>query len=129
MKFLSSSAISEVPTCYHQNDKVLPIYQRTINQNQLATYRGHLLTEEDQQQKEQILELMTRREVTLRNEEQLKDISLYLHELYEDGLFKFEGLKLIITSKGEPFLRNVCTALDLHFRRNSPTTPTFSKAL
>ena len=56
---LGVSAISEAPTCFHQNEKGLTDYKNAVNAGQIATLRGHLLNEEDQTQREQILQFMT----------------------------------------------------------------------
>ncbi|MCB0362001.1 MAG: oxygen-independent coproporphyrinogen III oxidase, partial [Bdellovibrionales bacterium] len=57
---LGVSAISESPTCFHQNEKVLNIYERKLSEGLLPTFRGHLLDKEDQIQREKILQFMTR---------------------------------------------------------------------
>src|SRR5438045_7639212 len=57
---LGVSAISETPTCFHQNEKAFPVYERRVSNGEIPTLRGHLLTAEDQQLREQILQFMTR---------------------------------------------------------------------
>ena len=44
---LGVSAISETPGCFHQNEKVLPIYERRVLNGEIPTLRGHLLNLED----------------------------------------------------------------------------------
>ncbi|MEO0335892.1 MAG: oxygen-independent coproporphyrinogen III oxidase, partial [Pseudomonadota bacterium] len=56
---LGVSAISEAPTCFHQNKKELPVYEREIDDGKVPTLRGHLLSDEDLKVREQILQFMT----------------------------------------------------------------------
>src|SRR5438094_9034181 len=74
---LGVSAISETPTCFHQNEKAFPVYERRVRGGEIATLRGHLLTEEDRQLREQILRFMTRFAVELRPE-QAEDARVFL---------------------------------------------------
>src|SRR5438445_10421921 len=62
---LGVSAISETPTCFHQNEKAFPVYERRVRNHEIPTLRGHILSEEDRQLREQILQFMTRFEVDL----------------------------------------------------------------
>src|SRR5204863_8154624 len=57
---LGVSAISETPTCFHQNEKAFPVYERRVREGELRTLRAHLLTEEHRPLREQILTFMTR---------------------------------------------------------------------
>src|SRR6476469_7095857 len=66
---LGVSAISETPTCFHQNEKAFPVYDRRVSQGEIPTFRGHLLSEEDRELREQILKFMTRFEVGLRDDQ------------------------------------------------------------
>src|SRR5205814_1369626 len=79
------SAISETPTCFHQNEKAFPVYERRVREGELPTLRGHLLTEEDRRLREQILTFMTRFEVELRPE-QAEDAPVFLDSMFDDGL-------------------------------------------
>src|SRR5271168_414081 len=81
---LGVSSISEAPTCFHQNEKVLTVYDRRIRGNEIPTFRGHLLTDEDVEAREQILELMTKWKTNL-GPHQLTDITSFLGPLIDDG--------------------------------------------
>lgn len=120
------SAISEAPGCFHQNEKVLPVYEETVDRGEIPTFRGHLLTDEDRIRREQILRLMTRFEVDLESDAQAKDIESFLHELIKDGLVSLRGKKLVMSAAGRPFLRNACMALDSRLRAKAPGTRIFS---
>lgn len=127
---LGVSSISETPTCFHQNEKVLTNYQRKISEeNQVPTLRGHKLNDEDQRQREMILQFMTQGKVQIHNPEFRLNIRHFLKEMEEDGLLRFEGEELTILEKGRPFLRNACVALDLRLRKKKPDTKVFSQSL
>jgi coproporphyrinogen III oxidase-like Fe-S oxidoreductase len=125
---LGVSAISETPTCFHQNEKVLNVYGQRLGKNELPTHRGHILTAEDSAAREQILKLMTVFETEL-EEGQLSDVKTTLAPLLDDALVEIDGRKLSITDLGRPYLRNVCMALDRRLRAKAPQTKIFSQAL
>src|SRR5258708_39210218 len=83
---LGVSSISETPDCFHQNEKVLPVYERRVNEGQVPTLRGHKLNAKDQERREQILKFMTTGQVQLVNEEQESDVRQFLRSLIDDRL-------------------------------------------
>jgi len=125
---LGVSAISETPTCFHQNEKAFPVYERRVNQGEIPTFRGHLLSEEDRELREQILKFMTRFEVGLRDD-QADDARQFLSSLVDDGLVEIHDQKMMLTERGRPFLRNACMFFDYRLRRQQPQAKTFSQAL
>lgn len=127
---LGVSSISETPTCFHQNQKLLPAYQKKVmDQSEVPTLRGHKLSKVDQEQRELILEFMTRGEVDLKSSDRIEDIQEFLKEMMSDDLVEITGSRLKITDKGRPFLRNACVALDLRLRQQKPNTKVFSQSL
>ena len=128
---LGVSAISETRDCFHQNEKVLPKYIQALESDEIPTLRGHLLSNEDQRQRRLILDLMTQYEVTIESSEEVQQIQEFLSGPFSDGLAQFDGNRLIVTEKGRPFLRIICTALDkrLHGGQPDPEKPMFSKAI
>jgi oxygen-independent coproporphyrinogen-3 oxidase len=125
---LGVSAISETPTCFHQNEKAFPVYERRVRQGEIPTFRGHLLSDEDRRLREQILTFMTRFEVNLQPE-QRDDAKVFLASLIEDGLVELQDDILALTERGKPFLRNACMFFDYRLRRQQPQARTFSQAL
>jgi len=125
---LGVSAISETPTCFHQNEKAFPVYERRVQQGEIPTLRGHLLSEEDRRLREQILTFMTSFAVDLRPE-QSSDAEVFLEPLINDGLVELNREKLILTERGRPFLRNACMFFDQRLRRQEPRAQVFSQAL
>jgi len=126
---LGVSSISESPDCFHQNEKVLPVYERKVSEGQIPTLRGHKLHETDCKRREQILTFMTTGETVLENQAQVNDVRLFLADMIQDGLVEVEGQTLKLTERGRPFLRNACVALDQRLREQKPSTKVFSQAL
>jgi oxygen-independent coproporphyrinogen-3 oxidase len=125
---LGVSAISETPTCFHQNEKAFPVYDRRVRQGEIPTLRGHLLSAEDRRLREQILEFMTRFKVELEPDQQ-EDAKLFLQPMIEDGLVKVSEDSLQLTEKGTPFLRNACMFFDQRLRSQEQRPQVFSQAL
>jgi oxygen-independent coproporphyrinogen-3 oxidase len=126
---LGVSAISETPSCFHQNEKALPIYERQVEAGLVPTFRGHLLSEMDKTRREQILKFMTRWQIELESDEQTQDVRQFLSQLEADGLIEFRGRNLHLTESGRPFLRNACMALDQRLRSQAPQTKVFSQSV
>jgi oxygen-independent coproporphyrinogen-3 oxidase len=125
---LGVSAISETPTCFHQNEKAFPIYERRVHGGEIPTLRGHLLTEEDQQLREQILQFMTKFRVRLTGNE-AEDARGFLRPMIDDGLVAIVNDALELTEKGTPFLRNACMFFDRRLRSQDQRPQVFSQAL
>jgi oxygen-independent coproporphyrinogen-3 oxidase len=126
---LGVSSISESPDCFHQNEKILNVFERKIKEGQIPTLRGHRLNVEDRIHREQILQFMTQGETALRDQIQEDDVKEFLADMIKDRLVKVENRRLKLTPEGKPFLRNACVALDQRLRAQKPTTKVFSQAL
>ncbi len=125
---LGVSAISETPTCFHQNEKAFPVYERRVRNGEIPTLRGHLLTQEDRQLREQVLQFMTRFEVGL-EPQQREDARVFLQPMIDDGLVELANETLRLTEKGTPFLRNACMFFDKRLRSQEQRPQVFSQAL
>ncbi|HEU4478852.1 MAG TPA: oxygen-independent coproporphyrinogen III oxidase [Pyrinomonadaceae bacterium] len=125
---LGVSAISETPSCFHQNEKAFPVYERRLLQGEIPTLRGHLLSDEDLRLREQILTFMTRFGVDLQAN-QCNEAEIFLSPMIEDGLVELQNRKLTLTERGRPFLRNACMFFDYRLRRCQAEARTFSQAL
>jgi oxygen-independent coproporphyrinogen-3 oxidase len=125
---LGVSAISETPTCFHQNEKAFPVYERRVQNGEIPTLRGHLLSEEDRELREQILQFMTRFRVRL-TDDQAEDAQVFLRPMIEDGLVEIANDVLQLTAKGTPFLRNACMFFDRRLRSQEQRPQVFSQAL
>jgi len=125
---LGVSAISETPLMFHQNEKLLPTYQQKIEGQEIASFRGHCLTVEDQTRRTQILEFMTKGRVQFQSG-QRQAAEIFLAEMKKDGLIEIQDSEMILTEKGRPFLRNACVFFDERLKNKTPTVPIFSKTL
>lgn len=125
---LGVSAISETPTCFHQNEKAFPVYERRVGQGEIPTFRGHLLSVQDRQLREQVLQFMTRFKVDL-GPEQSDDAKTFLRPMIDDGLVRVTDKTLELTEKGTPFLRNACMFFDQRLRSQEQRPQVFSQAL
>ena len=123
------SAISEAPGCFHQNEKVLRVYERRAGGGEIPTLRGHILTATDRKHREQILQLMTGFSLEVTDEAQFQEVREALAPLASDGLIEWEGRRLRIPQRGRPFLRNICMALDKHYWRRQPEGKLFSQVV
>ncbi len=126
---LGLSSISETPDCFHQNEKVLPVYEREIDQGNIPTFRGHLLSVSDQAHREQILNLMTRFEVEFSSPEQREEVRAFLREILDDGCALIQDNRIVVTDRGRPFLRNICMAFDERLRAKQPEARVFSQSV
>jgi len=111
---LGMSAISDSWFGFAQNEKNLKKYTERIQSGSLAITRGHLLSEEDQEIRQHILNLMCRFETTISRPSFVHFGSLLqrLFPMIEDGLVEIEGDTIRITPDGVPFVRNCCMAFD-----------------
>ena len=125
---LGVSAISETPDCYHQNEKVITVYERRVQQGDIPTLRGHRLSDDDARRREKILSLMTTFRVAL-DEAEIEDARTFLAPLVEDGVVTLEPGGISIPLHGRPFLRNVAAFFDVHLRTSQPTGPLYSRAV
>lgn len=123
------SSISETPFSFHQNEKVLPLYEAALNEGRLPTLRGHVLTEEDKVRRDQILNLMTNFEVPFIDETQEAESKKFLAEMIKDALVEVKDHKLVVKEEGRPFLRNACVFFDERLKSKQPQTKIFSQSI
>ncbi len=132
---LGVSSISDSWNAFAQNEKVVEDYLEKINQGILPLVNGHLLSEEDGVIRKKILELMCENKTSLDSnlfDTQFLDRSISkFRELEADGLVTIEGKNILVTSKGNSFIRNISAVIDTKLWRNegAKETNTFSKAI
>ncbi len=108
---LGVSSISETPTCFHQNEKVLPIYERKVVKGETPTLRGHLLTEEDQLSRAMMRQVLTQSELIVSREDKTRVESL-LRPMIETHLVELEDDHLRIADRGRSYLPEICSLWD-----------------
>ncbi|MBX3256177.1 MAG: oxygen-independent coproporphyrinogen III oxidase [Chitinophagaceae bacterium] len=131
---LGVSSISDTGNAFSQNNKALHNYYEAINNGTLPVTRGYFLNKEDTRFRSYIKNISCNGYTTFDTD----DISLIksicfprLQQPAADGLVEYNDRELTLTAKGNYFIRNICSAFDLHLqRRNMPgETPVFSKAI
>ncbi len=125
---LGVSSISETPDSFHQNEKVLNLFEQKISKNEIPTLRGHVLTEEDKIQRRKILQFMTQFEIEL-SEQEKTEAEVFLAEMIQDQLVEIKGLRLRLTESGRPFLRNAALFFDCRLKNSQPQTRIFSSSI
>jgi oxygen-independent coproporphyrinogen-3 oxidase len=125
---LGVSAISETPAAYHQNEKVITVYERRVAAGEIPTLRGHLLSDDDRRRADAIRSLMTRGRAPLRVEDRV-DAETHLAELIRDGIVDITAGDLRVTAQGKPFIRNAAAFFDAYYRSTASQGPTYSRAI
>jgi oxygen-independent coproporphyrinogen III oxidase len=129
---LGASAISDAKYAYAQNIKKVETYSETILADTLAVVKGHILTEEDRDVRERILNVACRG-VILADENLSNDNETLaiLKGMLREGILATQGDRFRVTERGRPFIRNVCSAFDTNLRRRTVETSQllFSKSI
>lgn len=127
---LGVSAISDSWYGFAQNVKNIENYYHLVNEHIIPVVKGHILNSEDLIIRRHILNLMCHFQTSWTSNElyfeELPRVMEELDEMERDGLLVRSKGQLCITEKGQPFVRNVCMAFDLHLKRKKPETPLFS---
>ncbi len=129
---LGVSSISDSGNAYAQNEKTLQDYYLRVSSGQLAVKKGYFLNEEDLHFKRYILDISCKGR-TLFNEDDLPLLKQYsfpqLESLEGDGLICYNETGVVVTSTGQHFIRNICSAFDLYLQRKAFAKTVFSKSI
>jgi oxygen-independent coproporphyrinogen III oxidase len=131
---LGVSSISDVGNAFAQNAKTLHDYYADINANKLPTRKGYILSDEDLAFKRYIIDISCKGSTDFRKEDLplLEEFSFKQLEVFQrDNLLQFDNTQLKLTAQGRYFIRNVCSAFDLHLLRQKSDSQTaqFSNAI
>jgi oxygen-independent coproporphyrinogen-3 oxidase len=125
---LGVSAISETPACYHQNDKVITVYERRVAEGEVPTLRGHILSDDDRHRADLIRSLMTSGRAPLTPAD--RDAArAELADLVRDGLVEIDDGELCVPARGKPFIRNIAAFFDTYLRTAAKEGPVYSRAI
>jgi oxygen-independent coproporphyrinogen-3 oxidase len=124
---LGVSAISETPMCFHQNEKVITVYERRVTAGEIPTLRGHVLSDDDRRRADAIRALMTTGRAPLTPDDRVAAHAT-LAELIADGVVEIGRHELQVTAEGKPFIRNVAAFFDTYLK-TPRQGPTYSKAI
>lgn len=130
---LGVSAISDAGNAFVQNDKTIHGYYQKINNTTLPIVKEYFLNNEDLAFRKYILDLSCHGKTTL-DPKHMDILSRYtipeLEKLEADDLIERKGNEIYITSLGRNFIRNICSAFDLHLLRSKVTAGrTYSNAI
>jgi oxygen-independent coproporphyrinogen-3 oxidase len=131
---LGVSSISDIGTAFAQNKKTLHEYYEDIQKNEFPVFRGYFLNEEDKAFRNYILNISCQGKTKFEpaHLDLLKQFTFpELIKLEEDKLIEWNEAGLTVTPPGRHFIRNICSAFDLHLQRNKgeKSKPQFSKAI
>ena len=123
---LGMSAISDSWSGFAQNVKTVKEYECLVNTDEIPVFKGHMLTEEDLQVRQHILNLMCQFKTTWIESEELIFNEKLLKELEEDELIGIDSSGVQVFEEGKPFVRNVCMAFDAHLNNRISGEKRFS---
>ena len=129
---LGMSAISDSWYAFAQNNKTVEEYQKLVEEGIIPVVKGHMLSEEDLNIRQHILNLMCRLETSWDLQTTFPELPNALEALKEmeaDGLVELLDNTIKITEKGRAFTRNVAMTFDLRMMRNKPETRIFSMTI
>lgn len=131
---LGVSAISDLGNGFAQNEKTLGNYYSAIERGILPVQKGYFLNQEDVDFRGYILDISCRGRTSfnIRHRPLLEAFVFPQLENYKaDGLVEFDHNHIQVTEKGKNFIRNICSAFDLHMLRSNDlqSTQLFSKAV
>jgi len=131
---LGVSSISDIGNAFAQNKKNLHEYYECINNNELPVFKGYFLNKEDLTFRKHILNISCQGK-TIFNPEDFLILEKWtfpeLLSLEKDALIDWNETGLAVTPLGRHFIRNICSAFDLHLQQNKKvqTKPLFSQAI
>ncbi|UFH54763.1 oxygen-independent coproporphyrinogen III oxidase [Spirosoma sp. KNUC1025] len=130
---LGASSIGDVWTAFAQNEKDLDIYMRRVRAGELPLLRGHVLDDQDQFLRRQILNIMCKGQTDWHlaswSKREWDALSARLESFWLDGLLDYDAEGLRVRPEGRPFLRNICMAFDERLNYAQPQTPLFSQTV
>lgn len=131
---LGVSSISDLGMGFSQNHKTLREYYRCVDAGLFPVSKGYFLNEQDRAFRQYILDIACQSMTTFKRTDfpVLEQVSFpVLATLAADNLIKFNQDGIIVTELGRYFLRNICSAFDLHLLKASNIklkNDTYSKA-
>jgi oxygen-independent coproporphyrinogen-3 oxidase len=129
------TSIGKVANSYSQNYKTLDDYYRSIDNNELAVFRGIALTDEDILRRAVITQLICHFQLHIPAIEQkyaidfkshFHDVWPALQTLQNDGLLTFDDQKITVLPAGRLLIRNICMVFDAYLKQSNQR---FSKVI
>ncbi|MDA8752677.1 oxygen-independent coproporphyrinogen III oxidase [Halieaceae bacterium] len=135
---LGVSAISQMGDFYLQNERDLPGYEAALDQGRLPLVKGCLVDREDRLRRHVIMSLITDLQLDTVDCEQQYGVDFQQHfarelkrlaPMLDDGLLSEDAGILKVTTRGRPFLRNICMPFDAYLDQNQMAGTRFSATL
>ncbi len=129
------TSIGMINDSYSQNLRGLDDYTRSLDNDQLAIFRGITLNADDKLRRYVITELICNFKLDIKKTENQYGISFSdyfadalraLVAMQEDGLVEIDNLTINVTAKGSLFIRNICMTFDAYLKHD---TARYSKVL
>ena len=113
---LGASAIGALPQGYAQNEPHLGRYRDAVEAGRLPVVRGVALKPDDRVRRHIIETLMCQEALDLDQAEGASGErpDRDLETLAADGLIEIDGSRLTVTTKGQPYLRNIAACFDAY---------------
>lgn len=121
------SAIGYINSCYYQNQKDLPSYYHSLDNNYLPILRGRILDFDDKIRADIIQSLMCNFKLYFNHIEKQYSINFTLYfavelvelvKLNDLGLIELNPMELTVTDSGRFLIRNVALVFDKYLRMN-----------
>ena len=125
---LGTSSISDAWGVFVQNTKDVKSYMEAIDKGEIHIIKSHRLTENQQNSRQKILDIMTQFQTKISEEEHAQILESG-KEMLADGLISFREKKLQVEELGKFFLRNICTLFDENFQKKEDRSRKFSKSI
>jgi oxygen-independent coproporphyrinogen-3 oxidase len=128
---LGSTAISQTPNAFRQNEKELSLYHARLASDTLPIAKGVLLSEEDKRRRTIIAHIMCDREIDFGSLGEKLRVDIPRHyaselsrlvPLADDGLVRIGTDRITVLPAGWLFLRNIAMCFDAYLDPASPLT-------
>ncbi len=125
---LGPSSLSDVWFAFSQNEKNVEKWLAQIERGEITPQGGHLLNDDDILRRKIILDLMCKYEASIEEGQWANAAS---SEVVKDDLLVWDNKRkvAIITTKGRPFVRNICSEFDGYLRKPTNKQVTYSRAI
>jgi oxygen-independent coproporphyrinogen-3 oxidase len=132
------SSIGRVGNSYSQNEREIADYQRRVDSEGLAVFRGISLTPEDELRRAVINQLICHFELKFADFESRFHVAFAAHfaqelgelaAMQDDGLLTVDGGGIRVLPAGRLLIRNVCMVFDRYLRAAQDEKARFSKVI
>ena len=113
------SSISQFEEAYTQNTTDAPLYRKTVDNGEVPLARVLTLTQDDQDRRKLIEELMCNSTVNFEDYKSIPVPRSALVLLEQDGLIEITGSQLQVTQSGKTFVRVIASLFDPYFKKES----------